>query len=275
MTPEEPPPKLGDSPLTEADVRAMVRLLGEVAADQGGHNAQKRRLVEGLCRLVDADSWAWGFCSSLEPGKQPVYIVGLHGGFEPARFARLMSVLDHPGMAAIMRPFAAELALTHAHLTRLVQQVVCYDEFSRTLLGRMWQDAGVGPIVLSYRPLDESTLSCVVLYRRPDRPLFGPRESRIVHIVASEVPWLHNVGWPEDRAATVPFLAPRPRTVLNLLLCGMNRKEIAANLNISEHTANDYVKLVFRHFGIHSQAALMHRFFSGDGGDRPTQHPLA
>ena len=43
--------------VSEADARAMVRLLGETAALDCGHDEKKRFLMQGLCHLVDADCW--------------------------------------------------------------------------------------------------------------------------------------------------------------------------------------------------------------------------
>ena len=133
----------------------------------------------------------------------------------------------------------------------------------------LWVEAGVYPGIISSRPVDERSLSTIAIYRRPDQPPYSERELRLAHIILSEVPWLHEQGWPEDRGATVPRLALRQRQVLNLLLQGFPRKQIADSLDLSIHTVGDYIKDVYRHFGVRSQAELMHRFLQGDGGDRP------
>ncbi|HZZ58335.1 MAG TPA: LuxR C-terminal-related transcriptional regulator [Opitutaceae bacterium] len=256
--------------ISERDVRAMVRLLGEVPGTGGGQAAQKRCLMQGLARLIGANCWIWGYCASLVPGKQPVYIGGIHGGFDNLRFARFMAAVDHPEMAALTGPFAAELARSETHLTRLGHEIVDQEAFVRSEAGRLWHEAGIGSIILSYRPLpEEGRLSAAGLYRPTGRPLFTAREARIAHIVLSEVPWLHQLGWPTERGPAVPALGRRARTVLNLLLQGMSRKEIAAGFRIAEETVNSHVKAVFRHFGVRARADLIHRFFRGDGGDRP------
>lgn len=54
-------------------------------------------------------------------------------------------------------------------------------------------------------------------------------------------------------------LTGRRRVVFEKLSHGVGRKQIAAELGLSEHTVNDYVKAVYRHFGVNSQAALMRR----------------
>jgi DNA-binding CsgD family transcriptional regulator len=57
--------------------------------------------------------------------------------------------------------------------------------------------------------------------------------------------------------------------VLDLVLEGRARKDMAQELGISIHTLDGYVKDIFRHFNAHSQAELIARFRSGDGRDTP------
>lgn len=73
----------------------------------------------------------------------------------------------------------------------------------------------------------------------------------MAHIVLSEVPWLHEHGWPEGRGATVPNLSlARRQLVLNLLLEVRSRKPIASALSISENTVATYQKDIYGHFGV-------------------------
>ena len=102
---------------------------------------------------------------------------------------------------------------------------------------------------------------------RAARPHFGPRETRLAHIVLTEIPWLHEEGWGEDRGASLGQLAPRPREILSLLVQGRARKLIADDLGLSIHTVHGYVRDIYRHFGVNSHPELMTRFTRGDGGD--------
>ena len=108
----------------------------------------------------------------------------------------------------------------------------------------------------------------VALYRRFDRDLFTARESRIVHIILTEILWLHEQGWPEDRDVEIPRLTPRQRVILNLLLEGQNRKTIVSHLNISLNTVQGYSRKIYTFFGVQSHAHLIHRFQQGNGADQ-------
>lgn len=82
----------------------------------------------------------------------------------------------------------------------------------------------------------------------------------------SEVHWLHQLGWPEDRAVDVTAMTPRQRMVLELLLQNLTRKEIAKQMRLSPSTVNGYVRDIFNTLAVHSHAELLARFYNGDGG---------
>lgn len=247
----------------------MVRLIGEVAALKGGHADKKRMLMDGLCKLIDADSWVWGMCVQMIEGEQPVYVNFTYGGMTEEQFARLVKAAEHPDEGTFLAPFIRDLKRRRQHLTRLRQQTDPEDHFSRSKSRELWIKAGVYPGIYSARPLDDRCLSVIGVYRKPGRPDLTSRESKLAHILLSEVAWLHEQGWPEDRGVTVPHLAPRQRVTLNFLLLGHGRKDIAEMMGISVNTVSGYVKEIYRHFGVQSQAELMRHFLVGDGGDVP------
>jgi DNA-binding CsgD family transcriptional regulator len=253
--------------LLETDVRAIVRLLGEVATLQGGHAAQKRYLMDGLCNLIGADCWVWGLACQMDPSQPQVYAGIIQGGFSEERFARYLRALEHPDLTWLGKRFFQEIKEKKCHLTRLRQQIDVDSRFTTSSAYPVWREADVGPLMMSLRPLDERSGSAIAIYRRFHGELFTARESRIVHIVLGEVAWLHELGWPEDRGVSVPTLTVQCRIVLNLLLEGQSRKAIAAHLASFLHTVNDYIKELYHHFQVHSQPELMRRFFVGDGGD--------
>lgn len=254
--------------LAEDDVRAVVRLLGEVATSHEGLAVRKNRLMNGLCLLTGADSWAWSLGCGLEPGKQPTYLSMAHGGFDEERFAKLIRASGHPDMARQSAFLLAQMQERKSHLTRRHQQFLDEKAYRASGIYPLMCEADLGPFMASLRPVGADSFSTVVLYRRFGKPDFTAREARIAHVILIEVPGLHEQGLPEDRGATVPRLAPRARVVLNLLLDGRSRKDIARHLDMAESTVAGYQRDIYRHFGVNSHATLMRRFHTGDGGDR-------
>lgn len=253
--------------LDGADARAITRLLGEVCAIRTSRAAQIEHLMNGVVRLVKADLWVWGLGVRLGPAALPIWLIQFHGGFDEERFARFMRAQEHPDMTRLTAPFTELLIKRRTHLTRLRQQTDPGDQLRKSDAYSLWQAADVEPGILSVRPLDDTAVSAIGVYRRFGAQPFGARELRIAHILFTEVPWLHAREDSADELADIPLLSPRRRTVLNLLLDGQSRRAVARHLGVSVHTVNEQVKEIYRHFGVHSQAELMRRFTRGDGGD--------
>jgi len=252
--------------LSTADASSIIRLLGEVAVVEGGLATQKRYLMDGLAGIIDADSWAWATTSKFQSDKVPLSSGFLTGGFSPQQFAKFQEALEHPDTAVLNGALTREFEQRQSHLTRHRDQIDTAGLFHKSAVYPIWIAAGVEQVIMSVRPSGDRFLSTVATYRRPGRPPFSPREVKIAHIVLSEVPWLHEV-LPSGIGSVVNQLSPRQRIILNLLVEGQSRSQIAEHLSLSAATVDGYVKDVFRYFGVHSQPALMARFSMGDGGD--------
>ncbi len=245
--------------LGENDVRAVVRLLGEIGGERGGRRRQVRRLMEGMAGLIDAEAWSWSQITNPDPELLPAWIIELYGGFDDARFAAFIRAQEHPGMQELTAPFSEMMGKEDRHLSSLRQWSDPENSFPYSGAGALWREADLMPGVLSAKPLPSGSVRAITLHRCADAPLFSDRDARVAHILLSEVDWLHDEAAGTPRSG-VGALSPRHRTALNLLLQGYSRIRIAEHLGVSPHTANDYVKKVHRHFGVASQPELMRRF---------------
>ena len=72
---------------------------------------------------------------------------------------------------------------------------------------------------------------------------------------------------PSGRAATAAGvlrqLSPRQRETLACVLQGASEKETADRLGLSTHTVHQYMKALYRSFGVHTRSELMARFLGG------------
>lgn len=249
------------------DARAMVRLLGDTAACAGGHQEKKQFLMKGLASLIKADAWLWTLSCKANLEDDLVHVGFVHGGMGDERFAHFLKALDHPDISKVSKPFYDQLAKTQEHMTALRCELDPEGLVYQSDAQALWELAELDDMVLSCYPLDENSLSALGFYRKPRAEPFTQRDKMIAHVVLSEVSWLHMSGWPEDRGAKVPHLTPKLRLVLNLLIEGMGRKQIADHLDISPHTLSGYVKEVYKHFGVGSQPELMRKFLVGCGSE--------
>ncbi len=253
--------------LPESDVRAMVRLLAEVAVTPGGVMEQKRRLVEGIAELTGADLWLWNV-TRFEVGKAPAAISIMHNLSEQQITTLAHESYSNPDDEYHIR--ANLLCESRDHWTRTVRRVmrpfecdasVIYQKFSKAI------DCSESMLTAYPIPKHPGVFSCTGLHRCKGRGPFTMRETRILHILTGEVGWLHEMGMPGTDGQEVSVMRPRLQTVLALLMDGQPPKRIAVHLDLSVHTVRGYIKEIYRHFGVGSRAELLRRFMVGDGGD--------
>lgn len=255
-------------PLPEKDVREIVRILGEVAAMEPNADRRRTFLMTEAARLLGTDTWVWGVSPLLEPDKQPVYIFQQTGGFDEERMSRFLMAVEHPDTGAITTPLAEAMIEASGQVTRHLDQFDPDRAFRNSKGWLVWTDAGISHVMITLHPLPGYGVSCIGFYRPLDSEPFTERECRIAHILLSEVPLLHQAGLPHHASLSVPQLPPRCRLIINQLVRGLSRKEIAAHLRLSVNTVNGYTKIIFKHFHVHSQSELIARFTKGDGRDR-------
>ena len=123
-----------------------------------------------------------------------------------------------------------------------------------------WLKADVGSSLVSVHPLSNGRYSIIAFYRRLGGDSFTKQQRNLIHLIFSELDWLHREGWPDDVVSEIPKLSSKQRIVLSHLLEGMERKEIANRMNISIHSVGDYLKALYRFFGVNSHAQLLRKF---------------
>ena len=252
--------------LAESDVRAIVRLLGELAGGKGGRAARKRLLMARLSELVGADMWICGIGTINTPERRPVLLSVQYDHIaedEAAAITRYGQDHDRP---LPENQYCLPLIERGRHWTRRRDQIVGDDVwYGDPVNVARHREMGYDEFLYSVYPVTgEGAYSVLAFYRRFGRPRFTDRDVRLVHIVASEVDWLHREEEPARQEATVARLTPRERAVFTLLLDGWDRQSIARAFGLSSHTVRDYMKRIYRRFGVDGHVALLRRFMDGD-----------
>ncbi len=256
-----------DNRVPEEIVAAIVRLLGDVAASHADLNERKRQLMRGLARLVNADGWA---CSvtMIDRAKGASSIGLVHEGLSDEQVAGMIE-----GSLTTPRPpeddKLFDLCALGDHFTRSREQLVTDEEWYNHPTVRKYRiERGIDDTLFSIQPfIEHRAVSGIFMYRRTGNPRFTALQRRIVHIVMSNVSWLHTASIPGASSRGVPKLSQRLRGVLTLLISGYNRNDIARMLELSPHTVKDHIKAIYRHFDVKSHPQLMRRFQFGDGRD--------
>lgn len=255
--------------LPEIDVRAIVRLLADVAIVDGDHATKKRALMDGLQQLVDADGWLWSMTRVDFETQKPMSIGLMHGGLSNEQItgwveASQIAPSPPPEDAALFAEFSRG-----GHFTRTRQQLVSDDVwYTHPSVKKHRLQLGIDHFLYSVYPLDEpKVVSAIGLFRRTGRSPFTARQRRIAHVLLAEVDWLHAADLPPDKGRLVPLLTPRQRVVMVMLLEAYTAQEIAQLLHISPLTVKDHIKAVYRHLGVSGHLELLRRFKYGNGRD--------
>ncbi|MEM1329688.1 MAG: LuxR C-terminal-related transcriptional regulator [Planctomycetota bacterium] len=229
---------------------------------------RKRVLIEDLVEMVGGTAWMWTTSTGFRPGDTPMTVGFMSGGFSEKQLGIIMEASqdldapmpENPPMIAALEPWR--------HVTRSRTDLVPDEEFYEHAQWQLYREpAGTDHYLFSLFPLQDGYVSGIGIHRKPGMADFTPRERRIVHLVVSEIDWLHRADLPVSNAETTMELSPRLRVVFALLLQGWNRKQIAEHLGLTANTVAGYQKQVYRRFRVNSQPELMSRFAAGDGGD--------
>jgi DNA-binding NarL/FixJ family response regulator len=108
--------------------------------------------------------------------------------------------------------------------------------------------------IVSTKTIDSEIQSRIALCRLHGKP-FTPRERQWATVALNEIAWLHWKTWPKK--PTLKKLPPRKQAILDLLLKGGTRKEIAHQIGISTGTVNGYIREIYLHFKVNSHAELI------------------
>ncbi len=99
--------------------------------------------------------------------------------------------------------------------------------------------------------------SWIALNRGEGERAYTERERRLTYLVLNQLHWLHGRGGRQQAPARE--LSARLQLVLDLLMIGLQRKEIAAQIGISMGTVSGYVRDLYRHFEVNSHAELIRK----------------
>ena len=269
------PPTINDSSyLCEADARALLRLLGDVAELDGDHRVKKRFLISELAQLLQADVWLWVQGQKHDQSDRAIPFLHIDGGWtNDEQKACYVQWHSHPEYATLVLKGIADLWGQFFTVTR--QQIVPDQRWYDSSLYRDWYlPAGLDQFLATVYPIgriqpDELTVSGLMFHRATGAPAFDNRDRFLLHLVAAEVEWLHRAGTEVAAAQRVADItAPRLWAVLLLLFSGDSKKQIADKLGLSYHTIDDYMKQIYRRFDVQSRGELMAQFLAGQSSVR-------
>ena len=244
------------------DLRRVYRLIGECRDLGKDTRVWFTHFLKGAAELVGAPTVAGGHISGWLSGQpRGLMIVDLGWRDEAAR-ALFNTWVQQEDLRS--DPFYARICeLTQKRMSPLMtkyrRQLIKDRQWYRTDHFHNWRKTvGVDDCLYSELSIGDGNLSQSITLHRAlaDRP-FGEWEKRILH-------WLHHelaplVGRQLLTAGdhSIRGLPSHLRHTLACLLEGDSEKQASVRLRLSRHTIHDYIKALYRHFGVNSRAELM------------------
>ncbi len=254
--------------LNEADARAIIRLLGDVAVLKADHRAKKRFVMMGMAKIINADVWMWGQTRAANDryeGTPAPYLLIDDGWSDDEKRSLYFQNHGHPQYEELFNAPMRAYAKQATYFTVSRRQFISDDRwYPSDLYNRFRRPAGVDDFVYSIHLLGDGKISNMAFYRTCDAQPFSDRDRFLLHLVSSEVRWLHEAGKDTPAADYVAGLPQRLAQVLIFLLSGDSKKQIAAKLHVSYHTVDDYIKRIHRRFEVSSRGELLAKFLSGN-----------
>jgi hypothetical protein len=243
------------SDLIRADqVRALLRLEGELGELPRGSAEQHRHAIEGLVAMVGAQVGIWGSFGDLASTGGFIR-EALHTGWGTERERQVFLDYLRDGQDRIPDPAIALV-------TQAVDEPVCTFVRTQLMADREWYGSehvqecrrrcGVDAFLHSVRAHPKA--GYVISLHRPwgQRP-FSEAERRLVDLFHRESRALI------PSAPATSDLPPHLARTLRALLRGLSEKQVATELGLSPHTVHEYVLALYRRCGVHSRAELFAR----------------
>lgn len=260
--------------LCSADVRALLRLLGELrelGAEPAAWRAHLVASLEALCsaqvavtaelRVNDNPEASTNCAEAVTPLQAIDH--GLDAGFRE-RFYRDLYFIDHRSDDAL----TAVVPLYGSAFTVSRQNVIADRHWDRSMsANERFRPLGCDDFILSMMPVASlGVISSMDVYRGPGAR-FSERERLLVELVHGE---LAN-DWNRVEREEGARLTPRQRQVLAHLMAGASEKELAFELNVSPHTVHEHIKALHRAFGARSRGELFARVAKAKGQGQRTR----
>ncbi len=255
------------------DARRALRLAGELHELPPSLSVRANHLINGMCELIGAQNGLLCVMSDFREGSDPEILHSVTGGdFSSVALRGFAEYVD----SEIIKDPLVE-ATVHDCKKPIVfarrQHVSDRDWYGSAHVAEFRkQFTLVDDSIYAYFPLSKPGLIVGLGMNRAweDRQ-FGKRELNLVELMHDQLAWLYRqfenedgIGMPTDKRP----LSPRLQQTLERLIAGDSEKQAANHLGLSVYTLHDYVKELYRRFGVNSRAQLIAKCLAFRNGNQ-------
>ena len=240
--------------MSECDIRAMLRLVADASASDAAAPVRHEQFLRGLTRLAGGQVGLEVHLTVAPAGAaalqtRAAYALGVTGPNEFCSVGHLPPT--HPASQAVLR-----------RLAPIIQRW-------RSASGRSGLGTQPGSTLSSkdhcafnmiVGPAAQPDLRILAVCRPADQSPFTERERQIVRLTHEQVDRIWSAkALAEHQPIAIEGLPAYLQRIVPELLAGYSEKQIAANLGFTFNTTHQYVKAIYRAFGVSSRAEFMAR----------------
>lgn len=241
--------------LRRGDVRRVFRLIGEIGEMGRDPSRWRTHLLRELLPMIGARVGLVGEHYICPSDPSDTYIVGMvEWGWAPGEQAIFHDHMNAGGMArdplhAVVQP------LNYRSFTRRRRDFVP-DEiwYASPVVDPLRRRCNVDDTIHTRLRLPQAGWAHFMsLMRKWGAEPFGVRDRLLVSLLHRELGRL----WSQVETGALATLPPRLRQTLDLMFSGYSEKEMAQTLDLSIHSVHDFVRRLYRHFGIEGRGELL------------------
>ena len=195
-------------------VRQVTRLIADAAHRNVPPSWRKRRLMEGLKYLIDADGWLWSTRFYALGEDRPAHRNILHDGLNGAQLGGWINGCRDQSDGPPEEGPLATLATLDAHFTRTRRELVPDDAwYGHPFVRRCRLDKGIDHFLCSFYPLASRHYSVITLFRATGQQPFSQTDRRLCHLVVEATESFHHAVFethqPRNWTGSTPSTAKR------------------------------------------------------------------
>jgi DNA-binding CsgD family transcriptional regulator len=243
------------------DLRAAYKILGECCEMGMEPSLWFPHLLDGARRLIGATVVTGGQVKGWASGRPQGLMILDHGWDDDLGHQIFHQWLAEGDLQSDFF-YARICEMRRPILTRRRRQLVSDAEWYRSNFYNNYVRFGRTDdyLMSCYTLPDGDLVQSIALHRANGDAPFDERANRLIHWLHHEIGPLLDRQLLTARRPSERGLPPRQKQTLRCLLKGLSEKEVASQLGLSKETIHDYVKAIYRHFGVSSRAELMARW---------------
>jgi DNA-binding CsgD family transcriptional regulator len=262
------------SALRAADVRAVFQLVGECRELGDDPILWRLHFGAGLGRLTGVGFAICAEMSGCDRGLRRdlgTAVWGWENGYDRAAWLKMLATFQkNPLYNPLINAYLARSAHTAGTCLARADLLTEAEWHRHEEYLALHRSVGADETLVCFRPIPgpDDEVSEVFLCRDIGDRGFSLRDRAVVQEAMAAVGPL--VGWPLGRFGdpSPSDLPRRVRQVLRCLLEGDSDKQVATRMGLTRHTVNQYVKAIYRHFGVGSRPELLARWIRRGWGAR-------